>query len=359
MATAQQPAGMSLTRQKVGDILLADESKKYITPLLPHGITLERIMPEVHRAVYKNPAILDCTPTSIIMAVGDTLRWDLAIGETVHLVPFREKVSTNPDRYEKRLQAIRDYKGDIELVVRSGAARGITAHNVYANEPFKYHQGDDPSIEHEPILDPAKRGEFLGSYAIARLSFYQKKIVWLHATEIEAVRQAHSKQWKLGPIPEWYGPKTCVHRVTKEIPKNPKLAGVLRAFALEEEEIPEGEFEVVGTETAAGANAEPPVQATASPEVAPAPAAPSAPEPKTSSGKPVVPDDRLPTEEQVARLLELAANEAVDAEIKERVEIRLAECTIDSQTAKLWIGLLEEKVSQSAASQELFARAVS
>jgi recombination protein RecT len=369
-AAPPQAAGMSLTRQRVGEILLADEAKKYIVPLLPHGITLERIMPTVHRAVITNPAILDCTPASIIIAVGDTVRWDLAIGETVHLVPFREKVSSNPDKYEKRLKAIRDYKGDIELVTRSGAARSITAQDVYVNEKFVYEQGDDPSIEHYPILDPAKRGDQLGAYAIARISHYMRKIVWLHVSEIEAVRQAHSKQWKLGPIPEWYGPKTCVHRVTKELPKNPKLAEVLRDFAKEEETIPDGDFEVVDeTTVAAGANqpaADAPVTAAAEGgAVTPAPVVtpeqPAASE-QTSDREAIASaaptGDRLATKDQIYDILDMLEHEAVPEHIREKIKARI-KTGLPANLASTWKQMIEEQIAAWHAGNKLdFATAV-
>jgi phage RecT family recombinase len=363
-AVRPDPAtGMSLTRQKVGEILLADDAKKYIVPLLPHGITLERIMPTVHRAVITNPAILDCTPASIIIAVGDTVRWDLAIGETVHLVPFREKVSTNPDKYEKRLKAIRDYKGDIELVIRAGAARSITAQNVYANEKFVYEQGDDPSIEHHPVLDPAKRGPQLGAYAIARISHYMKKIVWLHVTEIEAVRQAHSKQWKTGAIPEWYGPKTCVHRVTKELPKNPKLAAVLHDFE-EEEKIPDGEFEIVDeTTVAAGVNrpaAGAPVTAAAEGgAVTPAPAAtpesPAASEQgsdREAIAGAAPTGDRLATKEQIYDILDMLDHEAVPEHIREKIKTRI-KTGLPANLASTWKQMLEEQIAAWHAGNKL------
>lgn len=362
MATAQAPAtGMALTRQKVSAILTSGEAKAQIAPFLSPGVSLERVVSTINQVVAENPEILECTPASIILAVGKGVKQDLEFGETAHLVPFNHKVSKKgekPERWEKRAKMLRDWKGDIELVKASGAARDLDAQCFYKNEHFVYHQGTNPYIEHHPIVDATERGPMVGAYAWALISQRQPlKIMAMSVAEIDKIRQEKSKSWKEGPLPDWYARKTLIHQITKALPKNRNLAPVLSAFDKEDLEIPDGEFEVVETEVAAGANAEEPVRATASPEVATASAAPSTPEPQPSSGKRRVPDDRLPTEEQVARLLELAANEAVDSEIKERVETRLAECTIDTQTAKLWIGLLEEKVSQSAASQELFAPA--
>jgi phage RecT family recombinase len=255
MATAAPPrAALTVTRERVGSILLTDAAKQQIMPLLHRGVSIDAVISEVNRAVIENPEILEATPESIIIAVSQCVKWDLSIGETVYLVPFNVNVAKKDEKpnWEKRIKAIRDYKGMVELVVRAGCARSIDANNVYENEikegRFKYHQGSDPWIEHYPLLDPRARGKQAGSYAIARLSGYIKKVVFLSLEEIEKVRAAHSKQWKTGPLPDWYGPKTCVHRVVKLIPKNPKLAEIIRQF--DEEEIADAEFEVVGAAAA-------------------------------------------------------------------------------------------------------------
>ena len=243
-ATAPTSDSTALTRARVSAILLTDSAKQQIVPLLPVGVAIQAVVSEVNRAVVDNPELLECTPASLIMAVSSIVKWDLAIGETAYLVPFNTKVG---DHYEKRVKALRDYKGDIELVIKSGAARKVDAKCVYVNEYFKYEEGTQPYIEHHPITDPSKRGAMLGAYAFAKLSHYELKIVFMSVEEIDEIRQAKSKSWKQGAVPAWYAKKTVIHQVTKSLPKNPKLAEVLREFDREEteEEIPEGTFEVV------------------------------------------------------------------------------------------------------------------
>lgn len=247
-AAEPKPTPFALARQKVSAILLSPDAKNHIAPYLHHGVSLERVVSTIHQVVAENPELLECTPTSLIMAVSKGVNWDLEFGDTVHLVPFNVKISKKdekPERYEKRAQALRDYKGDIELVKASGAARAVDAQCFYENEPFKYEQGTNPYIEHRPIVDERKRGRMLGAYAWARINVHSLKITVMSATEIDAIRQESSKKWKKGPLPEWYACKTVIHRVTKTLPKNRKLVAVLAEFAKEEEDIPEGEFEVV------------------------------------------------------------------------------------------------------------------
>jgi recombinational DNA repair protein RecT len=239
------------------------------------------------------------------------------------------KVSRNPDRWEKRAKALRDWKGDIELVLKSGAARKVDAKCVYANEHFKHEEGTNPYIEHHPIMDPAKRGAMVGAYAFAKLARYELVIAAMSVSEIDEIRQAKSKSWKEGPLPAWYARKTMVHQVTQKIPKNPKLAAVLAEFEREEEEeIPEGEFEIVPPETVAG---EP--TATAVRTAPPAPTDPA-------------------NEEQILRLRELAADMRVNEATRLKVARRL-ERGIPYGLAGTWIDAIELELKAKQDDDEL------
>ncbi|MDB4892194.1 MAG: RecT protein [Gemmatimonadetes bacterium] len=239
MAASPKPESTAVaapaSRGLVG-LLESEQARQIIEPMLPPGVDYRRVVQEVYMAGKDNPDLLTCTRESIVRAVARAESWGLTIGETVHLVPFNVKVKEQgqADRWEKRCQALQDYKGKIELIVRSGSARSVDADNVYENDLFEYEQGAHPICRHRPVLDPAKRGAFLGSYALARLRFGNVKVTFVPASEIEAVRQRYSKQWKNGELPYWYGPKTAVHRLAKMLPKSEKLARVMKAF-LEEE----------------------------------------------------------------------------------------------------------------------------
>lgn len=310
----QTVPGTAIARQKVSAILLSDDAKRQIIPFLPHGISLERVVSTVAQVVAENTELLDCTPESLIMAVGKGVKWDLEFGETVHVVPFNVNLAKRdqPPRWEKRAKALRDYKGDIELVVRSGAARAVDAQCFYENEHFIYKQGTQPYIEHNPIVDEKKRGKMLGAYGWALISQRAPlKIAVMSVAELDKIRQDKSKSWKEGPMPDWWARKTMVHQVTKAIPKNPKLAKVLHEFE-QEDEIPEADFVV--TEST-------PI---AEPAVAAAPPDPAGPA----------------TEAQIERLLNLIADERVNDVTRAKVESRLKK-GLACGLADTWISALE------------------
>jgi phage RecT family recombinase len=237
MATAIEP------RAETGIVALldSDAARKIIEPLCPAGTDYRRVIQEVYLAVKDNPDLLKCEPASIVRAVGRAVSWGLVIGETVHLVPFG-----------KQCKAMQDYKGKIELVERSGAARAVHAENVYEHDDFLLELGAHPIVRLRPVLDPTKRGAFIGTYAVALLSHDNIKAIWVPASEIEAIRQKHSKQWKSGVMPYWYGQKTAIHRLAKQIPKSAKTA---RALATLDEDEDDSEGGALPTEslTAIGA----------------------------------------------------------------------------------------------------------
>lgn len=242
-AVKAESTALALVETKgVVALLESDQARAVIEPMLPRGVEYRRVMQEVYLAGKENPEILQCTPASIIRAVAKAESWGLTIGDTVHLVPFNVKVSKRgeQDRWEKRLKAVQDYKGKIELIVGAGAARAVNAECVYENEHFELELGTHPTLRHRPERQEAKRGTLIGAYAYADLGQrYQPIVKWMPVAEIDEIRKSHSKQWKEGPLKPWYARKTVVHQLAKMLPKNARMLQVLKAFEEEELELVE------------------------------------------------------------------------------------------------------------------------
>lgn len=264
---SQADAAQSITERKELAPLTTPGAIAVIKGVLPKGVEIERVFSEVLLAIHQNPKLAEATQASLVHAVAKAVGWGLTIGEKVHLVPFSVKRKKgNEDVWETHVQAIRDYKGDAELVINAGGAKFIDAFNFYENEVssgrFKHEQGSNPSIRHSP-MSPGARGRIAGSYAVAIVaSNLPPKIFVMHREEIEELK-SKSKQWntkKQGgkdiviPLEEvpWYGPKSCVKRVCKLLPTNPRMEKVLAT--IEAEEIPDADFEI-STESGAGAMA--------------------------------------------------------------------------------------------------------
>jgi recombinational DNA repair protein RecT len=166
----------------------------------------------------------------VLLAVAKIQMWGLEIGSTAHLVPFGTTCTP-----------VADYKGLAELMVASGVARLVEAHCVYEKEGFRLKRGTTTEIEHQPIADPKQRGAMIGAYAIVHVRGGYPLVEYMAVSDIEAIRQEKSFQWKKGPLPEWYARKTVIRRVAKYVPKNPRLAKILAEIDAEEViDVPEG-----------------------------------------------------------------------------------------------------------------------
>jgi phage RecT family recombinase len=203
-------------------------------------------MAEALSAIMENPKLLDADPKSLVLSVARIAGWGLTIGEKAYLIPYKGKV-----------KAVRDYKGDAELVINAGGAKFIDAFNFYSNERFEHEQGGTPFIKHTP-LPPAKRGALIGSYAVAIIGAnLPPKLKVMYNEEIDEIRKKHSHEWKEGTLEQiprhFYGPKTCVKQICKLLPTNPRLQKVMAQ--LDEEEIADADFEITGGGAVDEANA--------------------------------------------------------------------------------------------------------
>lgn len=214
----------------IAAILSDPAALQRIQPFLPDGVKVERVIAAAQLAVMQNPAIGECEPRSVILAVARVAQWGLDIGTTAHLVP-----------YGKTCNPIPDYRGLVEMIVRSGAARSVEARVVREGDEFVYEYGTTKRIRHVPAAKSTAR--ITHAYAIVTLRFNDFDFVVLDRDEIEAVR-SKSKGWSKGELEgcAWYAKKTAVRRAVNLIPKNAKLAAVWQTVTDDAEDIPEGTF---------------------------------------------------------------------------------------------------------------------
>lgn len=218
-------------RKGIAALIGSPEATARIAPFLPKGVDIERVIAAAQLAVMQVPALGDCDPKSIVLSCAKIAQWGLDIGTTAHLVPFGKACTPVPD-----------YRGLVEMIVRSGAARGVEARVVREGDHFDYNYGTSLMIDHKPRASSSAR--ITHAYAIVRLKFQTFDFIVLDRDEIEAVR-AKSKQWNRGTLEDhpWYAKKTAVRRVVNLIPKNPKLLELLGSVVESEREV-EGEFVV-------------------------------------------------------------------------------------------------------------------
>jgi phage RecT family recombinase len=208
-----------VTAPTISDLMTAAQER--IAPFIPKGMSAEQVTQLVYWAFKKNPALLKCDGGSIIHSVVTILDWGLVIGQTAHLVPYR-------NNGKSICTPVADYKGLAQLMVDSRAVRHVEARAVFENDGFRCVLGLEPVLEHLPV-SKAARGAIKGAYCILTLPGGIKVFEYMDIGDIEAIR-TDSYKWsreKVGDCPPWYAAKTVVRRTAKLVPTNAKLEKAL------------------------------------------------------------------------------------------------------------------------------------
>lgn len=209
---------------------------------LPADVIVEMAL---HAAV-KNPAILQCTQESLFLALADVARWQLSIGEGVYLVPFNEKQKDNT--YKKICQAVRDYRGDIALLIRARIVSTIQPYAIYEGDHFEITYGLEDQISYRPC-PAANRGKVKGAWLRIILPSGIRLVHHMDIADIEAIRKG-SKSWgpdKVKHCPAWYAIKTCIKNWAARQPKSGTLGRTV-AEDFRKEEILDTEYEEIRRE---------------------------------------------------------------------------------------------------------------
>jgi phage RecT family recombinase len=224
MATSQ---GTEMTRVNVQAVMTSEQARKYIEPFLPEGVSVERVAAAVQLAVRNDETgkLAQCTPASLVTAAAKILQWGLEIGTTAFLVPFKGKAVP-----------IASYQGLAALAIASGAVRFFDPQVVREGDRFEYELGTEGKIRHTPLGGrDRKKAPITHAYCVVTLPFGAKVFDVMTIEEIDEVRLEYSKQWKQGACPPWYAKKTIVRRITKLLPKDPKLAAFFNALRGDQE----------------------------------------------------------------------------------------------------------------------------
>ncbi len=222
---SQTPA----TQQKIHPTALAVQqllgaNMKAIQSALPKHMTPERMCRVAFNTVQKTPALLNCTPHSLVAAIVEASSLGLEIDARgqAYLVPYKGSVTLIPG-----------YKGLMDLAYRSGRVTSIYADVVCANDTFDFALGLDARLAHVPNLD--ERGEMKAVYAVAKIKDADPAFVVLGRSEVEKVKKASPGASKPdSPWVKWeeeMWKKTAIRRLCKYLPLSPEMQ---RALSLED-----------------------------------------------------------------------------------------------------------------------------
>ena len=86
-----------------------------------------------------------------------------------YLTPRRDKKSST-----LKCQLLIGYRGFIALAHRTGKVSSIYPAIVHQGDQFSLKLGTGRQLVHVPVLDPAKRGDWIGAYAFLEKQAYTK-----------------------------------------------------------------------------------------------------------------------------------------------------------------------------------------
>lgn len=131
-------------------------------------------------ALHTTPALLDCSPQSLITAFRSCMAAGLrpsTVSGHCYIIPYKQTATF-----------VLGYKGMLELIHRTGEVKDVQAAHVYSSDRFRFERGVNPVCAHE--YDPfADRGELRGVYACVRTTSGGLYTATLSVAELEAIRR--------------------------------------------------------------------------------------------------------------------------------------------------------------------------
>jgi recombination protein RecT len=208
---------------------------------LPAHISEDKFQRTVITAVQQNPALLDCSRQSFILACMKAAQDGLLPdGRESAIIPFKENKKVD-GQWQSRWVAV--YMpmvyGLRKKILQSGEVVALEVGVVYAAEVdaghFYYEVGKYPPLGHRPLLtltaDQATDAQIVGAYSIATMKDGTKSYEFMRRFEIDKVRECsqtgatRTKKGEArspsGPWVDWFpeqAKKTVMRRHSKTLP---------------------------------------------------------------------------------------------------------------------------------------------
>lgn len=208
----------------IRDHLEGDAFKRTVAAALPKHLPPDRFIRVALTAMTRVPKLSQCDQASFFQCLLTLSALGLEPdGRRAHLIPFE-----NRKRQVTECQLIVDYKGLVELAMRSGEVSNIHADVVCETDEFEFDRG--VLVKHK--IDFRKpRGEVYAVYAIARFKDGGEKCEVMTRQDVEAVRH-RSRAGNNGPwVTDWneMAKKTVFRRLSKWLPLSPEYRDALDA----------------------------------------------------------------------------------------------------------------------------------
>lgn len=182
---------MSTTQLTIRDRLQSEAFRDQIAMVLPKHLTPERMARVACTQIAKTPKLAECDQASFFNAMLQLSQWGLEPdGRRAHLIPFRNNKTNTTE-----CQLILDYKGLVELILRTGDVASIHADKVCDADEFVYDCGQ---IVRHRIDFRKPRGEAFAYYCVITRKDGTKKCEVMSRDEVDAIRK-RSRSANNGP----------------------------------------------------------------------------------------------------------------------------------------------------------------
>lgn len=193
--------------------LTGDAFREQVKMSLPAHLKPERFIRVALTAMTRTPDLAKCTQESFFKCLLDLSAAGLEPdGRRAHLIPYRNNKAGTTE-----CTLIIDYKGLVELIMRSGLVSSIHADVVCDADVFEYNMGE---ITKHTINFREPRGKVYAAYATCRMKDGTSKTEVMTVEEIERIRK-RSRAGQSGPwVTDWneMAKKTVFRRLSKWLP---------------------------------------------------------------------------------------------------------------------------------------------
>jgi recombination protein RecT len=210
------------TKRTIQHLLEGEQFKNAVAKCLPKHLPPERFIRVAVTAMTRTPKLAQCEQASFFERLLELSSMGLEPdGRRAHLIPFE-----NRKRGVVECQLIVDYKGIVELAMRSGVVSFLHADVVCDNDEFEYDRGE---LKKHKIDFRKDRGAIYAVYAVCRFKDGTEKCDVMSKRDVDAIR-ARSRAANSGPWVTDYNEmakKTVFRRLSKWLPLSAEFRDAL------------------------------------------------------------------------------------------------------------------------------------
>lgn len=204
-------------KSDIKTLLTSDDFKSAIAQILPKHLTPDRMARVAISCLTKTPKLAECTKESFFGCMMSLSQLGLEPdGRRAHLIP-----------YGNTCTLIIDYKGLVDLIMRTGNVSNVHADVVCKSDVFVYNCGE---IERHSIDFSKERGEMYAVYCIITFKDQTKKTEVMSKLEVDKIK-SRSRAGSAGPWVTDYNEmakKTVFKRASKWVQLSSEVADAIR-----------------------------------------------------------------------------------------------------------------------------------